>query len=82
MTAFEQIAHIADIPTSVSVDLDRITMTIREVLALRAGGVIKTTRAAGENVAILVGGAPIGSGEIVIMEETVGVRITDFREEG
>ena len=57
-------------------------MTIREVLALRAGAVIKTTRAAGENVAILVGGAPIGSGEIVIMEETVGVRITDFMEEG
>jgi flagellar motor switch protein FliN/FliY len=82
MTAFEEIAHVADIPISVNVHLDCITMTIREVLALRAGAVIKTTRAAGENVAILVGGAPIGSGEIVIMEETVGVRITDFMEEG
>jgi flagellar motor switch protein FliN/FliY len=82
MTAFETIEHVADIPTSVSVHLDRITMTIREVLTLRAGSVIKTARAAGENVAILVAGAPIGSGEIVIMEETVGVRTTDFREEG
>lgn len=81
MIAFEEIAHVADIPTPVSVELDRITMTIREVLALRAGSVIKTSRAAGENIQILVGGAPVGSGEIVIMEETVGVRITDFREQ-
>jgi flagellar motor switch protein FliN/FliY len=38
-------------------------------------------RAAGENIDILVGGTLIGSGEIVIIEETVGVRITDFNEE-
>jgi flagellar motor switch protein FliN/FliY len=38
-------------------------------------------RSAGENIDILVGGAPVGSGEIVIIQETVGVRITDFNEE-
>ncbi len=37
-------------------------------------------RSAGENIDILVGGALLGSGEIVIIEDTVGVRITDFRE--
>ena len=38
-------------------------------------------RSAGENIDILIGGALIGSGEIVIIEEAVGVRITDFKEE-
>ena len=42
---------------------------------------IKMTRSAGENIDILVGGALLGSGEIVIIEEAVGVRITDFKEE-
>jgi flagellar motor switch protein FliN/FliY len=81
MTAFEEIAHIADIPAIVNVELDRIIMTIREILALSVGNVIKTTRAAGENIEISIGGAPIASGEIVIIEDTVGVRITDFMEE-
>lgn len=81
MAAPEQIAHLADIPAHVSVELDRITMTIRDLLALQAGAVIKTSRAAGENIGICVGGALIGSGEIVIMEESVGIRITDFQEE-
>jgi flagellar motor switch protein FliN/FliY len=38
-------------------------------------------RSAGENIDIYIGGAMLGSGEIVIIEETVGVRITDFNEE-
>lgn len=82
MTAFEEIAHLADIPLPVHVELDRIIMTMREILALDAGSVIKTNCAAGENIEISIGEALVGSGEIVIIEETVGVRITDFREEG
>ncbi len=42
---------------------------------------VKLPRLAGENIDILIGGALIGSAEIVIIEETVGVRITDFVEE-
>ncbi|HLW77587.1 MAG TPA: FliM/FliN family flagellar motor switch protein [Bryobacteraceae bacterium] len=81
MAALEQIAHFADIPAPVNVELDRVTMTIREVLALQTGSVIKTSRAAGENIGISIGGALIGSGEIVIMDESVAIRITDFQEE-
>ena len=39
------------------------------------------SRSAGENIDILIGGALIGFGEIVIIEDTVGVRITDFSSE-
>jgi len=43
--------------------------------------VIRMTRSAGENIDILVGGTLIGFGEIVIIEDAVGVRITDFNRE-
>jgi flagellar motor switch protein FliN len=81
MTAFEEIGHLADVPVDVDVELDRKTMTVREILSLDQGSVIKMVRSAGENIDIYVGGALLGSGEIVIIEEAVGVRITDFNEE-
>jgi flagellar motor switch protein FliN/FliY len=81
MTASEEIGHLADIPVDVDVELDRKTMTVREILMLEQGSVIKMMRSAGENIDIYVGGALLGSGEIVIIEEAVGVRITDFNEE-
>jgi flagellar motor switch protein FliN len=80
MTAFEEIAHLADIPITVEAEFDRITMTIDKILEMESGTVILTNRSAGENIDLVVGGSRIGSGEIVIIEETVGVRITDFRE--
>ncbi len=81
MTAFEQIGHLSDIPIDVDVELDRKTMSVREILSLDQGSVIKMVRSAGENIDIYAGGSLLGSGEIVIIEEAVGVRITDFNEE-
>ena len=81
MTVFEQISHLADLPVTVDIELDRRVMTMREVLELGAGSVIKMSRSAGENIDVLVGGALVGTGEIVIIEDTVGIRITDFTSE-
>jgi flagellar motor switch protein FliN len=82
MTALEEIAHLTDIRIDVLAELDRITMTIEKILEMEPGTVIQTTRSAGENIDLVIGGSLIGSGEIVIIEETVGVRITDFKEDG
>lgn len=81
MTILEQIAHIVDVPMSVDVELDRRIMTVRQVLELSQGSVIKMSRSAGENIDIWIGGTLVGFGEIVIIEDTVGVRITDFSSE-
>jgi flagellar motor switch protein FliN/FliY len=81
MTAFEEVGHLYDIPIDIDVELDRKKMTVREILSLEQGSVIKMVRSAGENIDMYVGGAMLGSGEIVIIEEAVGVRITDFNEE-
>lgn len=81
MTALEEIAHLADVPIEVEIELDRKIMTVRDLLALEAGSVIKMPRSAGENIDIRISGSSIASGEIVLIDETVGVRITDFNEE-
>ncbi len=81
MTPFEQIAHIADVPISVEVELDRKSMAIRQILELQAGSVVRMVNSAGENISILIGEKQIGFGEIVIIEDMMGVRITDFLAE-
>ncbi|HLJ46802.1 MAG TPA: FliM/FliN family flagellar motor switch protein [Bryobacteraceae bacterium] len=81
MTALEEIAFFADVPVDVEVELDRTVMTLSQVLELDVESVIRMTRSAGENIDILIGGRVIGSGEIVIIEDAVGLRITDFNQE-
>lgn len=81
MTPQEQIAGFADVPLTVEVELNREIMSVREILSLEIGSVIKLDRSAGENIDILVGGILVASGEIVVLEESMGVRITDFNEE-
>ena len=68
----------ADVPVEVEVELGRRTMTIGQILELGPDSVIRMGRSAGDNMDILVGGSLIGYGEIVIIEDSVGVRITDF----
>lgn len=81
MTSLEQILPIADVPVALEVELDRKILTVREILELSPGSVLKMNRSAGENIDIRVGGALVGFGEIVILEESMGVRLTDFHEE-
>ena len=77
----EQIAHYADVPVEIEVEMDRRMLTMREILDLREGSLIGTSRSAGENIDIYIGGALVGFGEIVVIENMIGVRITDFRDE-
>lgn len=81
MTSQEEIAPLGDVPVDIEVELDRRIMTAREVLQLEEGFVIRTGRSAGENIDIYIGGVRCGSGEIVVIENTLGVRITDFRDD-
>jgi len=81
MTPQEQISQFADIPVPIEVELEREIMSVEQLLQLEEGSVIKLNRSAGENIDVLIGGALVAFGEIVILEENMGVRITDFNEE-
>ena len=81
MTSLEELGHLSDVPVPVEAELDHKIMTLRDILNLESGSVMKMTRSAGENILILIGGALLGSGEIVVIDESMGIRITDFKEE-
>ena len=81
MTPEEEIATLGDIPVEIEVELDRRILSAREVMQLREGSVLGTSRSAGENISIYIGGVLCGSGEIVVIENSLGVRITDFGDE-
>lgn len=77
----QSLARYADVPVEIQVEMDRKILTMREILDLQEGSLIGTERSAGENIDIYIGGALVGFGEIVVIENMMGVRITDFRDE-
>ncbi|SPE39820.1 Surface presentation of antigens (SPOA) protein [Candidatus Sulfopaludibacter sp. SbA3] len=81
MNPQEEIAPLGEIPVDIEIELDRRIMTTREVLRLEEGSIIGTSRSAGENIDIYIGGVLSASGEIVLIENSLGVRITDFRDD-
>jgi flagellar motor switch protein FliN/FliY len=76
-----EIAPMGDVPVDIEIELDRCVMPTRDVLDWDEGSLIETSRSAGENIDIYIGGVLCGSGEIVVIENALGVRITDFRDE-
>lgn len=81
MTAQEEVAHIGNVGVEIEVQLDSRWMKLSEILALEEGSIIEMSRSAGENIDIFIGRKLAAFGEIVIIESTMGVRITDFNFE-
>lgn len=81
MTISTDIFPMSDVPMEIQVELDRRVMSLKDVLDLELGSVIRMSRSAGENIDIVISGSLVAFGEIVIIEDTMGVRITDFNLE-
>ena len=81
MDHLEELLHFAEIPMDIEAELDRKILTMSQILELEAGTVIKLKRSAGENIDLLIGGSLVAFGEIVVLQEMMGLRITDFRIE-
>ncbi|GED24583.1 hypothetical protein BAG01nite_06850 [Brevibacillus agri] len=69
---------LQDIPLQVTVELGRTKKLIREILDLSAGSIIQLDKLAGEHVDILVNNKLIAKGEVVVIDENFGVRVTDI----
>jgi len=72
------ISLLMDVPLQISVELGRTTKKIREILEFGQGSIVELEKLAGEPVDILVNGKPIAKGEVVVIDESFGVRITDI----
>lgn len=69
---------ILDVPLQVSVELGRTHKLIKEILGLSVGSVIELDKMAGEPIDVLVNGKVIAKGEVVVIDDSFGVRITDI----
>lgn len=74
----KNIELLADVPMQVTVELGRRTMMIRDVLELGTGSIIELDKLAGEPVDLLVNQKLIARGEVVVIDESFGVRVTDI----
>lgn len=74
----KNISLIMDVPLQVTVELGRTNKLIRDILEFASGSIIELDKLAGEPVDILVNGKPIAKGEVVVIDESFGVRVTDI----
>ncbi len=78
----ENIGLIMDVPLQVTVELGRTTKSISDILDFSPGKIIELDKLAGEPIDILVNGKNVAKGEVVVIEESFGVRITEIINNG
>lgn len=71
-----------DLPLSVSVELGRTSLTVREILGLAPESVVRLSRSTGEGVDIRADDKRLMRGEIVVIEDRAGVRVNEIITEG
>ena len=68
---------IMDIPVTISMEVGRTNINIRNLLQLNQGSVVELDRLAGESLDVLVNGTLIAHGEVVVVNDKFGIRLTD-----
>lgn len=76
-TDFSRLKMILDVPLKVSVELGRTKMLVNDLLQLGQGSVIELDKIAGEPMEILINDKLVAMGEVVVVNEKFGVRLTD-----
>ena len=74
---FHKIEFIHDVPLSLSAEIGQTTLSVRELLALTPGNIIEFTKVVGEPMDITISGRLMARGEIVVVNERYGVRISE-----
>ncbi len=74
----EHIDLLLDVPLEVTVELGRTSKSIKEILDFAPGTIIELSRLAGEPIDVLVNGKYVARGEVVVIEEAFGIRVTEI----
>lgn len=78
ITQQENIDLIMDVPLEVTVELGRTSKSIKEILEFTPGTIIELEKIAGEPIDVLVNGKLVAKGEVVVIEESFGIRVTEI----
>ncbi|SDK06902.1 flagellar motor switch protein FliN/FliY [Ferrimonas sediminum] len=73
----KKLDSILDIPVTISMEVGRSNISIRNLLQLNQGSVVELDRVAGEPLDVMVNGTLIAHGEVVVVNEKFGIRLTD-----
>ncbi|MBC7286485.1 MAG: FliM/FliN family flagellar motor switch protein [Armatimonadetes bacterium] len=71
-----------DVPMEVTVEIDRVQLSLAEVLALQPGSVVQLSRVPGEPLDLLVNGRPVARGEIVVVNDVFAFRVVEIISRG
>lgn len=74
----EGLGLLMDIPLEISVELGRVKMLVKDVVELGTGSIVEIDKAAGEPVDVMVNGRLVARGEVVVIEDNFGVRLTEI----
>ena len=69
-----------DVPLEVTVELGRTKKSIKEILDFAPGTIVELNKIAGEPVDVLVNGKYVAKGEVVVIEESFGIKITEITD--
>ena len=77
-----ELSCVHDIPLRISIEVGRIKLRVRDLMRLNIGQVMEVKKAAGEPFEICVNGQPVARGEVIVIEQTSGVRIIEVSKPG
>lgn len=76
--ALDALAPLHDVTCHVDVVLGTASMTVRQCLALKRDSIVRLGQSAGSDLQVVVNGVPVALGEVVIIESSTAVRVTDI----
>jgi flagellar motor switch protein FliN len=76
--AIEETRHFLDIPMKVSIQLSNRSMKVRDILQLQTNSIMDLPKSAGENVDVLINDRVVAFGEVIELEGSTGIRLTDL----
>ena len=74
----EEMRQLLDVPLKITIQLGHRTMKVREILQLQQSSIVELPKSAGENIDIYINGKLVAFGEMLEMEGSAGIRLTDF----
>ena len=77
-----ELAHIQDIPLQVSIEVGRMHLKVRDLLKLAPDSIIQLKKPVGEPFDICINGLPVARGEVIVVEQSSGVRIIEVQKAG
>jgi flagellar motor switch/type III secretory pathway protein FliN len=79
MSAIEGLKTLADVRINVEARLECCSLSVEQLLALQEGSLLRSERAAGDNIDVQIGSQIVGTAEIIVLGTSLGFRIADFR---